>query len=128
MFSVQAVVVHSINNCVVLSEHCRGFIEAVKDFGVLSGTPRSSGWGPKGCGGGWSWWCAHTWLWGLAAGACEVAGVSCRHTRSGGGQGRQQGSKPTLGSLAALGALAVSMLSSGCIVFPLGCVHCCGSW
>lgn len=55
------------------------------------------------------------WAMGPAAGACVVAWISCRHIHSGGGQGRQQAG-PVVGSQAAVGALAVGVLSCDCIV------------
>ena len=30
------------------------------------------------------------WVWGPAAGSCVMTGAACRHTRSGGGQGKQR--------------------------------------
>lgn len=49
----------------------------------------------------------HTELQGSASGACVVAGASCRHIHSGGGQGRKQ--EP--GQLRiSVGALAAGML------------------
>lgn len=45
-----------------------------------------------------------------------MARSSCSHMRSSGGQGRQHSLLPTMGSLAALGALAVGLLSLGCLL------------
>ena len=54
-----------------------------------------------------------------ATGAYVVAGAYCIH--SGEGQSRQQGPEPTLSSLAAAEALAVSVLSCGCTLSPWAC-------
>lgn len=49
--------------------------------------------------------CVHTPLWGPASGVCVEAEVSCRYKHSCGGQGRQYGRGPTVGSIALWGPL-----------------------
>ena len=64
---------------------------------------------------------AHTQLWGPAASAYVVAGAWCINTDSDGGLGRQQWPGPTVSSLAAAEALAVSMPFHGCTLSPQVC-------
>lgn len=59
------------------------------------------------------------WAAGPVAGARVVAGAGCIQRQSGVGQGRQDGLGPTTGSLAALGAPTVSLLSWSCPISPL---------
>lgn len=68
--------VYDINNCVVLGKHFRGFTVAERMMGCLAvppGTRAEHQWCPALVV------CIH-WLWGLATGACIVAGAGCKHT------------------------------------------------
>lgn len=68
-------------------------------------------------GGGQTWWCAHTRLWGPAAGACGVAGSSFIYA-CGKCQDQQQEPKPTAGTLAVTNDLAVTVHSHSGRVSP----------
>lgn len=81
--------IHS--NCVVLGEHCSGFVVAIRAAGVLSSASRHWLGTRPSSGGGQSWWCVHTWLHVPAAGAYVVVGSYCRHTHNGSGQVSNQG-------------------------------------
>lgn len=76
----------ALDNCVVLGKYCGESAVAARAVGVLSGASRSS----MRDQGRWSRWCTHLAV-RPAAGACVWAGTRCRHTCSGGRQGRQKG-------------------------------------
>lgn len=57
------------------------------------------------------------WVWGPAAGSCVMTGAACRHTPSGGGQGKQRVPGPT-GQTGSCGSLAISMYSCDGGVLP----------
>lgn len=107
--------VHNMNSCVVLGECCGGSAGLLIPPQCVQvqclGTRASSG-------GYRSQWYVNTQLWGSAAGSCRVTGFGCRHTCSGGGQGKQQGLWPTVGVLVVAGSLAIAMHSCGCKVLP----------
>lgn len=90
-----------------------------KAAGILSGTSGL----PARDQGRQQWWlepavCTHSAA-GPVAGARVVARAGCIQRQSGVGQGRQDGRGPTTGSLAALGAPTVSLLSWSCPISPL---------
>lgn len=60
--------------------------------------------------------CTHLAVGTSAVGTYVMVGTGCRHTCSGGGQGRQQELGPAMDSLVAMGALAVGVFSRGCII------------
>lgn len=84
-----------------------GSAEAAKTFEVLSGAFSSSCWGPEQSAVVARTYGVHTLNHRAICSACVVAGVSCKHTRCGGGQSKQEELEPTAGPLAAVGALSV---------------------
>lgn len=61
------------------------------------------------------WWlelCTHRQLWGCWL-VPAAAGGNCKHTWSGGDQGRQQGPGPTVYALAPAGAQLVPTMAAG---------------
>lgn len=68
-----------------------------------------------GTGGGQSnGVCLPVWLQVPAAGSCGMARAGSRYPHNEGVQDQQQGPRPSAGTLATAGVLAVSMCSCGC--------------
>lgn len=74
--------------------------------------------------GGWSQWCAHTWMQRPAVGVYVVSGAGYRHTRSG-SQSKYQWPGPTTGLLAAV-LPWLSVCFHMAVQSPLGHMHCSG--
>lgn len=109
--------VHSIDNCVVLGEDFRESAVAERASVVLSGTKEQGALVPAIDQSRQWWWlevvvCTHLAV-GLIVDAQVVAGDCCRYTCSSWGQDCQQRPGPTMGLLADVEALAVSVLSHG---------------
>lgn len=72
----------------------------------------------KGGGGGWSQWCAHTWLWFGYRYLCSHRDWLQTHTYGGWAAGPVAGTGANCGTLAATGALVVNIHSFGCRDLP----------
>lgn len=104
---LRATGVHNIDNCGALGKSCQESSVAARAAEVLRGFPGLTTRARAGSDGGQSQWYVQIQLQGPAAGVCVVAQAICIYTHI------VAKARPTLGTLAAVGTLAVSVLSFG---------------